>query len=132
MYEDFVSFRNRFGKSSQRGGLQCMQHSGIHNWRPFSLAQNGVSVTEVAIAVGCDSVSAFIQMFRTMLGTTPRAYSLSQRAQPLAKIPNCPIWTQGRTCSAKVCPDSRGKPYFATGRSIFTLENTAVSTPSAL
>lgn len=32
------------------------------------------SVTEVAIAVGYDSVSAFIEMFRTMLGTTPRAY----------------------------------------------------------
>ncbi|PYT93002.1 MAG: hypothetical protein DMG36_11730 [Acidobacteria bacterium] len=29
------------------------------------------SVTEVAIAVGYDSVSAFIEMFRTMLGTTP-------------------------------------------------------------
>jgi transcriptional regulator GlxA family with amidase domain len=28
------------------------------------------SVTEVAIAVGYDSVSAFIEMFRTMLGTT--------------------------------------------------------------
>ena len=27
------------------------------------------SVTEVAIAVGYDSVSAFIEMFRTMLGT---------------------------------------------------------------
>jgi len=32
------------------------------------------SVTEVAIAVGYDSVSAFIEMFRTMLGTTPQAY----------------------------------------------------------
>ena len=31
-------------------------------------------VTEVAIAVGYDSVSAFIEMFRTMLGTTPQAY----------------------------------------------------------
>ena len=32
------------------------------------------SVTEVAIAVGYDSVSAFIEMFRAMLGTTPQAY----------------------------------------------------------
>jgi AraC-like DNA-binding protein len=32
------------------------------------------SVTEVAIAVGYDSVSAFIEMFRTMLGTTPHTY----------------------------------------------------------
>ena len=29
---------------------------------------------EVAIAVGYDSVSAFIEMFRTMLGTTPQTY----------------------------------------------------------
>ncbi len=34
----------------------------------------GKSVTEAAVAVGYDSVSAFIQMFRTMLGTTPQAY----------------------------------------------------------
>jgi len=32
------------------------------------------SVTEVAIAVGYDSVSAFIEMFRTMLGATPQRY----------------------------------------------------------
>jgi hypothetical protein len=35
------------------------------------LAQN-TSVTEVAIAVGYDSMSAFIEMFRTVLGTTPQ------------------------------------------------------------
>jgi AraC-like DNA-binding protein len=32
------------------------------------------SVTEVAIAVGYDSVSAFIEMFRTTLGSTPQSY----------------------------------------------------------
>lgn len=32
------------------------------------------SVTEVAMAVGYDSVSAFIEMFRTMLGSTPQTY----------------------------------------------------------
>lgn len=37
------------------------------------LAQNK-SVTEVAIAVGYDSVSAYIGMFRTMLGSTPQKY----------------------------------------------------------
>lgn len=37
------------------------------------LAQNK-SVTAVAIAVGYDSVSAFIGMFRTMLGSTPHTY----------------------------------------------------------
>ena len=37
------------------------------------------SVTEVAIAVGYDSVSAFIEMFRTMLGTTPQIYFRSRQ-----------------------------------------------------
>jgi AraC-like DNA-binding protein len=32
------------------------------------------SVTEVAMAVGYDSVSAFIEMFRSILGTTPQTY----------------------------------------------------------
>jgi AraC-like DNA-binding protein len=38
------------------------------------------SVTEVAITVGYDSVSAFIEMFRTMLGTTPQAYFRGRRS----------------------------------------------------
>lgn len=38
------------------------------------------SVTEVAFAVGYDSVSAFIEMFRTMLGTTPTREMLGARA----------------------------------------------------
>jgi AraC-like DNA-binding protein len=37
------------------------------------------SVTDVAIAVGYDSVSAFIGMFRTMLGSTPQAYFRAKR-----------------------------------------------------
>ena len=44
------------------------------------LAQNK-SVTEVAIAVGYNSVSAFIDMFRTMLGATPRTYFRSKQEQ---------------------------------------------------
>jgi transcriptional regulator GlxA family with amidase domain len=40
------------------------------------------SVTEVAIAVGYDSVSAFIEMFRTMLGTTPQTYFRGSRSWP--------------------------------------------------
>ncbi len=47
-----------------------------------SLAQNK-SVTEVAIAVVYGSVSAFIQMFRTRLGTTPQAYFRSKQAPDL-------------------------------------------------
>jgi len=43
------------------------------------LAQ-GKSVTEVAIAVGYDSVSAFIEMFRTMLGATPQTYFRTRRS----------------------------------------------------
>jgi AraC-like DNA-binding protein len=40
----------------------------------IELLVEGKSVTEAAVAVGYDSVSAFIQMFRAMLGTTPQAY----------------------------------------------------------
>src|SRR5580698_5586517 len=40
----------------------------------LELLAQSKSVTEVAIAVGYDSVSAFIEMFRTMLGTTPQTY----------------------------------------------------------
>lgn len=42
------------------------------------------SVTESAIAVGYDSISAFIEMFRTMLGATPQTYFRS-RQEPGAK-----------------------------------------------
>ena len=47
------------------------------------------SVTEVAIAVGYDSVSAFIEMFRTMLGTTPQTYFRGRGS-----------WPRGRTMGA--------------------------------
>lgn len=43
------------------------------------------SVTETAIAVGYDSVSAFIEMFRTMLGSTPQAY-FRRRLEPPRSI----------------------------------------------
>ena len=52
------------------------------------LAQ-GKSVTEVALAVGYDSVSAFIEMFRKMLGTTPQMYFRSKQEPVLS--PLC-IW----------------------------------------
>ena len=42
------------------------------------LAQ-GESVTEASVAVGYDSVSAFIEMFRKMLGATPQMYFRSQQ-----------------------------------------------------
>jgi AraC-like DNA-binding protein len=47
------------------------------------LAQ-GKSVTEAAVAVGYDSVSAFIEMFRKMLGTTPQMYFRSKQ-EPVPK-----------------------------------------------
>jgi AraC-like DNA-binding protein len=40
------------------------------------------SVTEVSLAVGYDSVSAFIAMFRTMLGTTPQIYNRGRCSWP--------------------------------------------------
>lgn len=44
----------------------------------------GKTVTETAIAVGYDSVSAFIEMFRTMLGSTPQTYFRSKQ-EPVLK-----------------------------------------------
>lgn len=44
------------------------------------------SVTEVAIAVGYDSVSAFIEMFRKMLGTTPQTYFRGRRSRPHGRV----------------------------------------------
>jgi AraC-like DNA-binding protein len=48
------------------------------------LAQNE-SVTEAALAVGYDSISAFIEMFRATLGTTPREYFKRRSAGQSAK-----------------------------------------------
>jgi len=42
------------------------------------------SVTEAAVAVGYDSVSAFTEMFRKTLGTTPQMYFRS-RQEPVPK-----------------------------------------------
>ncbi len=44
----------------------------------------GKSVTEAAVSVGYDSVSAFIQMFQKMLGTTPQMYFRSKQ-EPVLK-----------------------------------------------
>lgn len=48
----------------------------------------GKSVTEAAIAVGYDSVSAFVEMFRAMMGNTPQKYLRSQKAT--IALPNGP------------------------------------------
>ena len=61
-------FRLRLGMSFGRWRQQARLFAALE-----MLAQKK-SVTEVAIAVGYDSVSAFIEMFRTMLGTTPQTY----------------------------------------------------------
>ncbi len=45
------------------------------------------SVTEVAMAVGYDSVSAFIGMFRTMLGSTPHTYFRTTQERPQGRQP---------------------------------------------
>lgn len=68
-------------KTALRRGFSAQVGMPFGRWRQQArlfaalelLAQNK-SVTEVAIAVGYDSVSAYIEMFRTMLGSTPQAY----------------------------------------------------------
>lgn len=47
----------------------------------LELLAQGKSVTEAAMAVGYDSVSAFVGMFRTMMGNTPQKYLRSQQEE---------------------------------------------------
>ena len=62
------AFFSDLGMPFGRWRQQARLFSGLE------MLAEGNSVTDTAIAVGYDSVSAFIQMFRTMLGTTPQAY----------------------------------------------------------
>jgi AraC-like DNA-binding protein len=67
------AFSAQVGMSFGRWRQQARLFAGLE-----MLAQ-GKSVTEAAIAVGYDSVSAFIEMFRKMLGATPQMYFRSQQ-----------------------------------------------------
>src|SRR6476469_6099445 len=70
-------------------------------------------VTEVAIAVGYDSVSAFIEMFRSMMGTTPQKYFRSRpsyyrsRAMEPATGRGFAYSTLARLASSSGLPKSR-------------------------
>jgi len=46
----------------------------VKTLRTLELLAAGDSVTAVGLAVGCDSTSAFIAMFKQVLGTTPGGY----------------------------------------------------------
>lgn len=50
--------------------------------RALELLVEGMPVTEVAMAVGYTSVSAFITLFRRTFGTTPARYRTVDRARP--------------------------------------------------
>ncbi len=62
------AFANEVGMTFGRWRQQARLFAALE------LLARGKSVTETAMAVGYDSVSAFILMFRTMLGTTPQAH----------------------------------------------------------
>ncbi len=67
------AFSNQVGMTFGRWRQQARLFAALE-----MLAQ-GQSVTEAAVAVGYDSVSAFSKMFRTMLGSTPQAYLRNKR-----------------------------------------------------
>jgi len=48
------------------------QHARL--FASLEMLAQGMSITDVAIAVGYSSVSAFNEVFRAALGTTPQAY----------------------------------------------------------
>ncbi len=51
------------------------------------LRGSSLSVTEVSLAVGCQSLGTFSTRFREIVGMTPRAYRASARAVP--GVPPC-------------------------------------------
>ena len=62
---------------------------------------------EVVIAVGYDSVSAFIEMFQTMLGTTPQTYFRGRQAPDTSRTREFragePISTHLACCGRVTC-----------------------------
>ncbi len=62
------AFKAQTGTTFGRWRQQARLFASLEN-----LAE-GKSVTETSMAGGYDSVSAFIEMFRTALGCTPQAY----------------------------------------------------------
>jgi AraC-like DNA-binding protein len=62
------------------------------------LADTARSVTQIAFAVGFDSVAAFSTRFRRDVGWPPSAYRarvLAQRARPLDFVPGCHVEVYG-------------------------------------
>jgi AraC-like DNA-binding protein len=50
-------------------------HRAVRLFRAVELLGSGVSVTEAALALGYASTSAFIYMFRSGTGQSPRRYA---------------------------------------------------------
>ena len=71
--------------SAQAGMSFGRRRQQVRLFAALEMLAQRKSVTEVAIAVGYDSVSAFIEMFRTMLGTTPQTYLRVRRLEPCGK-----------------------------------------------
>ena len=79
----------RFTGMSKRSLLRTFQQETgmtIGQWRQhlrmlvaLEKLSNGLSVTETCLAVGYNSVSAFIKTFKQIVGMTPHAYSRVQR-----------------------------------------------------
>jgi transcriptional regulator GlxA family with amidase domain len=65
---------------SAQAGMSFGRRQQARLFAALEMLAQSKSVTEVAIAVGYDSVSAFIEMFRTMLGTTPQRYFRGRRS----------------------------------------------------
>jgi AraC-like DNA-binding protein len=70
--------------------------SGVRIEQAKALLEEGVSVTEVCFAVGFDSLSSFIGLFKRSVGVTPLTYQSQQQRRkaeasrvPLRFIPSC-------------------------------------------
>ena len=83
-------FKSIYGKTPH----QYLSHVRIEKAK--QLLKADISVTEVCFAVGFDSVSSFIGLFKKVVGETPLVYKMRQhnlRAEvsimPLKFIPSC-------------------------------------------
>jgi AraC-like DNA-binding protein len=66
------------------------------------LAANELSITEICLAVGFQSLGSFSQLFHKLVGVSPtdyRARHLDRQANPQKYIPNCFLFMSGLTHS---------------------------------
>jgi len=87
------AFRLAFHETPHRFLLRCRIDKARH-----LLSETALTVTEVCLAVGFESLGSFSTLFRQRVGWPPSAYRarvLAQRQRPLEFIPQCHTFQYG-------------------------------------